>query len=269
MSNICLTKVNLSTRKLSADSISKESRLYITHFERYLEVPFDTLSFMLSKNYMFSPFAFEGHKRGVDTLCSEANLLVLDVDHTDISIQDKFTELVDENLNVIIATTSDSANMYKYRILLPLDRPISALEYRRLVFGVRDLGLVTDLDLVAVSQIYYAYQGSKVLSSFSGVPLPVEDYMVDPHTVREYTITDVSATELPSDFAIEFRHFLRPYTGSRSKRLSHAAYLMTEQGYNKTQVTKGVLAINKYFLVPKSTSEIQRRVLGPILKGLK
>ena len=261
-------KVNLSIRKLDDESISKESRLTITHFEQYIEVDFTLLPHMLSKNYLYSPWAYYGNKRGRDTICSKSNIIVLDIDHTDIPMQECFNSLVDEGLSVITASTSNKNNVFKYRVLIPLNRPVDALEYRRLLIGLEENGLVDNIDKIATSAIIYAYKNSYTLLN-EGETLIVDDYMSEEQTVIEYQIADTTDVELPDNFLQEFEYFTRASPGNRTKKLTHSAYKMIEMGLNATQITKGVLTLNKLMLVPKSPSEIQRRVINYILKENK
>jgi len=257
--------VNLSIRKLDDESMSKKSRIHITHFEKYIECPFHTLPHLLVKNYMYSVFAFLGNHRLLENVCSEANLFVLDVDTTQVSMQDRFNELVDEGFSVILASTSNKTNLFKYRILMPLDRPVTPREYRRLMVGVVDTGLVPDIDMVSSTQILYSYRDSTVYSNFTGRPLVVDDYIADERTAVEYSMADTTETELPDSFSKDFEYFTIAQPGNRTKRLTHACYLMIELGFNSNQITKGVMLLNKQLLIPKSTQEIQRRVLNYIL----
>lgn len=260
--------VNLSIRKLDSNSITKEERVFITHFERYVSTPFNLLPNLLINNFMYSIWPYEGHYRSVDTVCGKANLLVLDIDYTTISMQDRFNELVDEGFAVIVATTSDRTNIYKYRILIPLDREVTNDEYRRLVIGIRLNGLVADLDPVSSTQIFYSYKGGVVLSNYTDSTLCVNDYIANKEESKTI-LYDNGATELPDTFEQNYKQFFRSTPPSRSKRLMYAAHKMMDDGYSYQQVVKGVLTINNSFIYPKSNSEVHRRVLNKVQKDYK
>ena len=259
-------QVNLSIRKLDDKSIGKEERKFITTFKKYIGTDFSLLPHLLSKNYMYSVFNYTGYHRMLSNVISDANLLVLDVDHTGASMQEVFSGLVDEGLQVIVSTTSNRDNEYKYRVLLPLNREVDTNEYRRLMLGVIENGLVLDVDTVPPVQIFYSYKDSKVLTNFEGSSLVVDDYIADKQAVIEYQIADTTDTKLPDDFYKEFRSFFTATPGKRTKRLARAGYLMIESGYNRSQVTKGVLRVNSSLLVPKSEAEVQRLITNFILK---
>lgn len=258
--------VNLSIRKLDDKSTGKEERKFITTFTKYINTDFSLLPHLLNHNHMYSVFNYAGYHRMLSNVVSDANLLVLDVDHTGISMQEVFDNLVDEDLQVIVSTTSSKDNEYKYRVLLPLDREVDTKEYKRLMLGITENKLVTDIDEVSPVQIFYAYKDSKILTNFKGSSLIVDDYIADKQAVVEHQIADTADTELPEDFYKEFRSFFTATPGKRTKRLARAGYLMIESGYNRSQVTKGVLKVNSSLLVPKSKAEVQRRVLDFILK---
>jgi len=252
--------VNLSTRKTAG--LTKMERSNIAYFDRYLSTSFESLRHMLVKDYCYSPFNFIGHHRGRGNICSTANLVVLDVDHTNISIHDRYKELLDEGLKFIIGTTSDHTNLYKYRVLMPLSRPVEPHEYSLLVRGIEANKLVSNLDISAsikASGFMFSYSGSLVLTNFNGSLLPVDDYILEPTEV-EYSTAD--PTEAIEDFDNLFKSFSRANKGSRSKALLRAAYTMYEYGFSLEQMTTGVLRINERFLVPKSKQEVYRRVIN-------
>ena len=260
--------VNLSIRKLSAHSITKEERIFITRFTKYVSIKFSMLPTVLQHNTMYNAWAYLGNTRSIDNLCSKANLLVLDIDHTTISLQDRFVELVEEGFAVIVATTSDNSNMYKYRILIPLDRDVTHEEYRRLIVGIKQNKLVTDMDMVSPSQIFYSYIGASVVYNTEGASLCVEDYIADKEESKA-VLHDSGATKLPSSFESDYKQFFRSHPISRTKRLMHLAHRMMDEGYAYGQIVAGVLVINSSFLAPKTVNEVYRRVLNIVKKDFK
>ena len=84
-----------------------------------------------------------------------------------------------KDLKCILGTTSDTENLLKYRVLIPLNREVTHHEYRRLVAGVRENGLISDMDKASQkpSQKFYSYAGSIVIYN-EGLPLVVDDYIL-------------------------------------------------------------------------------------------
>lgn len=240
---------------------SKSDREFLTHFNRYVERHFSDLPKLLRNDYIYSPFAFLGHRRGTENICSPTSFVVLDVDTTTVSITDRHAELLAEGLTHIVATTSDPTNMYKYRILFPLDRPVTDMEYRLLVRGIASNGLVTDMDASASAKpggFMFSYSGSTVLTHFSGDLLGVSDYAIEPDQV-DYS--GMEPAELLDSFESEFGSFALARQGNRTKSLFACAFKLREAGCSYEQISTGVLSVNSAFLVPKQTHDVYRRVL--------
>lgn len=257
--------VNLSIRP--TPGLSKDDRQQITGFTNYVQRNFSRLPFLLSRDFIYNPFNFLGYQRGTENICSDANLVVLDVDDTAISIQERYQQLSDEGLAFILATTSDVHNMHKYRILFPLDRSVDQEEYRLLVRGIVSNGLVTDMDLsasVKAGGFFFSYLDALVLTHFDGSPLGVSDYAIEPTEV-EYA--GMGSAELIDSFESEFRSFAATaLQGQRTKRLFAVAFRMREAGCSYEQIVTGVLAVNSMFIVSKPVSEVHRRVLSKFIK---
>lgn len=251
-------QVTLSVRELP--NYSKDERQWIKHYERFVECEFTDLTELLAKDYMFSPFNYIGYEQGTFNICSEAQFVIIDVDSTSLSIYDRLQQLIEEDLECIVATTSDTSNLYKYRVLIPLSRPVDSTEYRSVVTGIRVNGLIPDMDTASAkpAQKFYAYAGSLVLFNFNESPLVVEDYLVD-LTLPEYRTT--SPTEDISELLHEFNSYQHATKGRRTKSLLSAAYKAMEMGLSYSQVEQVVNYVNSLFLIPKSPQELSRRVL--------
>ena len=259
-------QVTLSVRALP--NYSKDERQWIKHYERFVECEFIDLVSLLQKDYMFSPFNYIGYEQGTLNICSDAQFVVIDVDSTSISIHDRLTQLVEEDLQCILATTSDTNNLYKYRVLIPLNRPVNSTEYRSVVTGIRVNGLIPDMDTSSSrpAQKFYSYFNSLVLSDFTKSPLIVEDYLVD-LALPEYRAT--SPTADISELLHEFNSYQYATKGKRTKSLLSAAYKAMEMGLSHSQVEQVVNYVNSLFLIPKPHAEIKRRVLDFIKQQRK
>jgi len=252
--------IRLSIRHVPG--FTKQDREYVTHFNRYVERHFSGLPKLLRDDFIYSPFNFLGYYKVTEAICSTANFVVLDVDDTTMSITERHAELLAEDLTHCLATTSDPTNMYKYRILFPLDKDVTDVEYRLVVRGIEANGLVTDMDLGASCKpagAFYSYAGSTVLSHFSGNSLPVDDYMIEP---EEVDYSSMNPQELLDNFEVEFGSYRYATPGRRTKSLFSVAFKLRESGCTYDQIATGVLTVNGMFLQPKPTVEIHRRVLS-------
>ena len=252
-------QVTLSIRPVP--ELSKAERGDITYYSSFIECAFNDLRYMIAKDYIFNPFNYIGYKQGSANICSDANFVVVDVDSTSISMPERLDQLVAEDLQCIIATTSDPFNWCKYRVLIPIDRPVTAFEYRALVTGIAEFGLIADMDPASSkpAQKFYAYAGSAVLSSFTGQPLPVDDYLAD------LTQPQFHAASPPSDVTellSEFESYRYATKGSRTRSLISAGYKCLEYGMSDAQVEQVIYYVNSLFLIPKSHGEVNRRVIN-------
>jgi hypothetical protein len=251
-------QVTLSVRPLPG--FSKSEREDIKFYTRYLKCYFESLVELLSKDYMYSPFGYLGMEQGLYNICSEAQFIVIDVDYTSTDIHSRLLQLADEELECILGTTSDPSNLLKYRVLLPLNRPVNSKEYRRLVTGVREFGLIPDLDRASErpSQKFYSYANSTVVFN-KGSPLVVDNYLAEE--------SQVSQTQLNCD--LELHHILDELSsystappGSRTRYLLSAAFNLVERGADNKLIEQVILHINRSFLVPKDTNSVYRRVIN-------
>ena len=251
-------QVELSVRPLPG--FTKSERDDIKFYTRFIKCKFKQLTELLSKDYTYSPFGYLGMEQGLFNICSDATFVVLDVDYTATSMHDRLTQLTNEGLECILGTTSDQSNLFKYRILLPLDRPVNANEYRRLVAGIRELGLVADLDRASEkpSQKFYAYASSIVLYA-KGNPLVVDDYILPE---AECTKTQLSCSLELHEILSEFSTYSTAPPGSRTRYLLSAAFNLVERGADHKLLEQVILHLNQSFLIPKDINSVYRRVIN-------
>jgi len=206
-------------------------------------------------------------EQGLHNICGEAQFIILDVDYTSINIHQRLIQLADEGLECILGTTSDTTNLSKYRVLLPLDRTVNYKEYRRLVAGVRELGLVHDLDRASEkpSQKFYSYAGSLVLTN-KGSPLIVDDYIIDEPEIVE---CDLTCSYDLHELLTEFSTYSTAPPGDRTRYLLSAAFKLVERGADNKLLEEVILHLNNSFLIPKDTNSVYRRVINFIKQRRK
>lgn len=251
-------KVTLSTRPVP--SLTKEERQDIKYFTKHIKCYFEQLVHLLSKDYIYNPFPFIGMEQGMYNICGDANFVVLDVDHTSTNIHDRLLHLADEDFECILGTTSDPTNLFKYRVLLPLDRPVNAKEYRRLVTGIRTLDLIPDLDRASEkpSQKFYSYSESTVVFN-KGSPLCVDDYLAPESEITQLPLDSNLALH---EVLAEFQSYSTAPPGSRTRYMLSAAFKLIERGADDKLLEQVILHLNNSFLIPKDLDSVYRRVIS-------
>ena len=252
-------QVELSVRPLPG--FTKSEREAIKYYTRYLKCNFSALVQLLSKDYMYSPFGYLGYEQSLYNICTTARFIVIDVDHTSTNIHSRLEQLSEEGLDCILGTTSDIHNILKYRVLISLDREVTHHEYRRLVAGVRENGLIPDMDKASQkpSQKFYAYEGAVVLHN-QGSPLVVEDYILPEEDVEE--CNELSCSLELHHLLTELNSYTTASPGNRTRYLLSAAFKLVQLGADDKLLEQTILHLNNAFLIPKDTNSVYRRVIN-------
>lgn len=251
-------QVELSARPLPG--FTKSEREDIKFYTRYVKCYFEALVQLLSKDYMYSPFGYIGMEQGLYNICSPAKFVVIDVDHTSTNIHDRLLHLADEELECILGTTSNPDDLFKYRVLIPLDRGVTAREYRRLVAGIRVHNLIPDLDRASEkpSQKFYSYEGSTVVFN-KGSPLIVDDYILPEEEIKQ---SELDHSLDLQDLLNEFSNISTAPPGSRTRYLLAVAFKLLDRGADDKLLEQVILHLNNSFLIPKDTNSVYRRVIS-------
>lgn len=250
-------QVTLSARPLPG--FTKSEREDIKFYTRYLKCYFTDLVQLLSKDYMYNPFPYISMEQGLYNICGTANFVVLDVDYTPVNLHDRLIQLADEGLECILGTTSDPANLFKYRVLLPINREVTHKEYRRLVTGIAEFGLVKDMDKASQkpSQKFYSYADSTVVYN-QGTALIVDDYLAEESQVTQPQLScDLELHQILAEFST----YSNASPGSRTRYLLSAAFQLVERGASDRLLEQVILHLNNSFLIPKDKSSVYRRVI--------
>lgn len=136
------------------------------------EYSFEDCANLLKLDLAFAVTHFENEKRSSANIKGTTNLICLDIDDTDIPINEIPSVLADYNFHV--ARTSDENNPLKYRILMKsdIDIDIKTPEYKNLLINIGEmLGLKPDS--FGRDQLIYGYGGREVLTSMDGQDLEV------------------------------------------------------------------------------------------------
>jgi hypothetical protein len=140
----------------------------------YKQTIFAKLKVILENYVAYTPFKFQDGKRSNDNIISGATWVAVDVDNTDIDMYEMHDILGDYNHH--ISTTSNSDNIYKYRIIIEFNNIVDLppREWKSFLTAVvKELGLDADPITYTKSQIQFGYKGSKVLSTLDGDPYDI------------------------------------------------------------------------------------------------
>lgn len=184
----------------------------------YIEVDFESLKRMLSKNFIYCGFKFKDGIRNSGNLIRRTNLLIFDIDNSEISMSEMSNCLAD--IKHIICSTSDKTNIYKFRVIIPLDRYVEIDNYKNLMKLVaKDYLIGVNIDLLPESQIFYSYKDANVIENLDGELLNIKEYllMVKENNIRELTPKERNA--LLDDSYNTFYNAYYTREGERHKKL--------------------------------------------------
>jgi len=257
---------------LEVEGYTKDQRRNIAFFEeKPYKVTFsNNLKDMLVKDYIYSAFLYRYAHRGHENICSEAEMIVIDVDNTTIDAFDRHQQLIDEDLTHIVATTSDVDNLFKYRVLLPLNEPVDPETYRAVVNGVYRHGLIADMDLASKkpSQFFSSYKGSRVFTFFEGSDLSVKDYQVE-DVLEELDYEELSQLDYQQKRMYLLEKYSEGYKGYRRRTLVKASYDMRDLGFTRSQFISTVKTINERWMQPMTDAEMNLWVINPFIRKIR
>ncbi len=168
----------------------------------YKETTFIKLANLLKADTAYTPFKFKtkdeggvfnekvipnpvGGIRRKENIGSGAQFIVLDVDDAGISIHEASDMLADYKYHMAI--TSDPDNIYKFRVILPLDINVTLdrTDWKQFMLKVSE-HLRIKIDLLPQSQIYFGFGNREVISNLEGEDLEASEIikqLTEPKTV--------------------------------------------------------------------------------------
>ena len=241
---------------------TKEERAHqcATGFQFY-ETDFEELGSLLAEDFAYSPFHFKDGIRGKDNILGGCKFVALDIDKS--TITDEECHLLLEGLNHHIARTSDAQNQFKFRVLVELDSivdiPDRQWKYFLEAIGT-ELGL--QVDILAKSQIYFAYEGREVLSELEGSPLETRNLIMksaeklsDKPSPKK--MTTVQQKTLLDDPLETFNFAFNAEDGTRSRSLIRAAYYAKDLGATTKEIIDLMDKISEYWTEPAEDKHLE------------
>jgi hypothetical protein len=165
-------------------------------------------------------------KRSNDNIISGATWVALDVDDSDIDMYEMHDIIGDYTHH--IATTSDSSNPYKFRVILEFNNVVDLPVREWKVFGKclgNELGINIDPATFTKSQIMFGYKDSKILSNIEGEAYDVSNCVknaknsVEESFKRKQPLTKTQARKALDDPLTTFSYAFRDDVPARSLAL--------------------------------------------------
>jgi energy-coupling factor transporter ATP-binding protein EcfA2 len=181
---------------------------------KYIEVDFERIKNMLTKNFIYCGFQFKNGIRNMENIIKKTNLLIFDIDKAEISMQEMSDCLND--IKHIVCSTSDKENIYKYRVIIPLDRYVEIENYKALMKLVaKDYLIGVNIDLLPEAQVFYSYKDSVVIENIDGELLNIKEYLL---MVRNNQIKELTPKEKKEALEDSYNTFYRAYIAREGNR---------------------------------------------------
>ena len=216
------------------------------------QVPFRRLENMLKQDFAYSPFKFKDGVRGNKNIIGGTKWIVLDVDVSDVNIDE--CHMLLEGINHFLSTTSDKNNRFKFRALLELDIKVKIEPELWSIFIQaigKDLGL--NVDKLGQSQIYYSYKSKEILSELDGKPYRVKKIL---NGLRSKTLLDktkvtpmVSESKLKNKLAT-FIYAFDAEEGTRCRNMIKACMYARDLNAPLDYILDLIASIKEYWQDP-------------------
>jgi len=178
--------------QLIPEGTAKEDRIeYLNNFTKYRnDLCFSNLANLLSKDSVYNSFQYKDApdkhgniiqmNRSRDNVIGSTNIIILDIDKASIDINTLHDYLAE--IPHLLATTADKTNLFKYRLLLPINVELSA-DAKQYSYVVKKLAaeLLLDVDKVSfnLNHPYYGYKDSVILTNETGNLFDITKFLTD------------------------------------------------------------------------------------------
>lgn len=244
----------LSVKNIS--NILKEQRgnLSGNNYELKKFNSFDSVKEVLCNDTIYCSFKLKDGIRTTENIIPETNLLIFDMDLPYISAFMMHSLLND--INHHIALTSNVNNIYKFRIIIELDKiyTIKPIYYKRVIEEINKqylFGFTTDL--LPITQCYYGYKDREVLSVINKSPISIKNILSKViSNYKEKIISEKERKELllPNNLNNSFYWAFNAEKGSRNKTLIKVINAMYSLGASKKQTLEFIKKVNISFTSP-------------------
>lgn len=233
----------------------------------YEDYKFEDLADMLTQDLAYTPFKFKNGIRNADNLEGTTNWVALDVDISVLDDEDVHFMLSD--INHHIARTSDPDNPNKFRVLVELDNVVD-VPYDEWVHFIQSIAeeLALDVDMLPKSQIFYSFEGRKVLSVTDGEPIKVKEHVAKASDRaskgKPKALTKAVKSSLLGNRRETFSQAYEAKDGEGSRKLIWAAKYARELGADKEEILDIVTEINDFWTFPMDSARFNTTIIKQI-----
>lgn len=258
--------------KVKKDKNKVDAMCQIEKMMAYKNLP-KNVSNLLSTDCMFNMYLYKQGINDKNGLYGTSNIIVLDIDITDVSIQECHEKLIEYYHSM--ARTTDKTNDYKYRILLHTDTQIPILpniQYKYILECIdKELGVVTDK--LPQSQKFFGFKGSEVLKS-NATLFPMSEIVKQAMLIKEPTnaierYTEQEKSNLLDSKLTTFNSFFQQQPNSRNMTLFNAGMYARDLGADKEYITELFTLINSNFTKSYSDKEVNSIIENVTTRELK
>jgi len=245
--------------------MSKDDRLSkLESFDKFRDdLCYDNIINLLSRDTIFNTFKFDSgpskdnpdiiipHRRRQEHVISSTNLVVLDIDHSDVPL-DVIHEFL-ESYQHLISTTSNKENRNKFRIVLPINIHLDGRNKKQYAYVTSRIAadLLVTMDPLSknVAQPWYGYQDAEVLTNTTGKLYDVTHYLTDfakDEEAKPAINKQIAKSRSPKarkahvdklldNAAKEFEYAITAPDGEGNIRLAWLANRCIEEGFTATE----------------------------------
>lgn len=234
---------------------------------------FEELAELLSTDCSFSPFIYKDGKRDKEHCINRTSVLIFDVDKSTIDIDGVHQLICNQNINHHIAMTSDPNNIFKFRVILELDKeyPIQERFYRKIMLLVKKKVLLDlfECDSLPMSQMFYGYANRSVLSLVVGESICLKTFIVE--AMNETKAKALTKKQIDNALGNSFYEtFSWAFEQTRGKRNITLIRLINamKNDYLATyeQILEGVHKANNTFDNPLTDEELDKAIFPHLNK---
>ena len=221
--------------------------------------------------------------KSTDTIISSTNLVVIDVDESDVPM-DTVAEFI-QDYQYLIATTSNTENRNKFRILLPINVELDGSDPKKYSFVVRriatDLLVHMDPASANISLGYYGYQGADTLYNTDGKLFDITGYLTEYAKGEEvkplhsiYKPKSPKARKANIDKLMDnveqiFEYAILAPMGQGSYQLARACLHLIDEGATKEELATVINYINSRWEYPMEQSRLDSTLIEPFSARVK
>ena len=238
---------------------------------KYVNHKLSDLVTMLKGDFAYSPFKYRDGRRSNDNCEGSIQYIVLDVDESELPM-DILHETYLSGTSHIIATTSDSTNLHKFRILLPIAQKLGTdpIVFRYIVNRIaEELMVKIDPQSGTLSQIYFSYSGGTILDNLKeSIPaMDISGFLADA-AINKQSIPDYGAKLSPAakkklsgsilhDFESEMKFAINAREGMGSVSLWQAGKKCQSAGIDFTGIETIIHRIHSTWKNQMEMSRVQ------------